>query len=77
VVFIISQGSTIHGDSTLGLRGDGKMIGFIKGGTFNAAHGVPADDEVGVDPIPPDDLLAYHKTLYFDPELYFRLIFHF
>jgi hypothetical protein len=115
VVYIISQGSTIHGDSTLGLRGDGKMIGFIKGGTFNAAitfrkrpsmfvkldgalvgdnllgsftatssdggfyrgrftaaHGVHANDEVGVDPIPPDDPLAYHQTLYFDPELYWH-----
>jgi hypothetical protein len=115
VVYIVSQGSTIHGDSTLGLRGDGKMIGFIKGGTFSAAitfrkkpamfvkldgcqvcdnlsgsftatssnggfyrgrftarRGGPADDEVDIDPIASDDPLAYHKTLYFDPELYWH-----
>ncbi len=116
VVYIVKVGSTLHGDSTLGLRGDGKLIGITEGsiinvtitfrkkpsmfvkldgcqaddnlsgsftatssdggfyrGRFAAARGgESADDEVGVDPIAPEDPLAYQQTLFFDPDLYWH-----
>ncbi len=36
VVYIVKVGSTLHGDSTLGLRGDGKLIGITEGCILNA-----------------------------------------
>lgn len=36
MVNIVKEGSTIHGDSILGSRGDGKLIGVTKGSAFSA-----------------------------------------
>lgn len=116
-IFLSLVGSTLHGDSTLGLRGDGKIIGCTQGKTFNAAitfRKKPAmfikldgsqigdklqgsftasssygefyrgrftasrweesehDSAVVIDPIPPEDPLAFKQTIYFDPELYWH-----
>jgi len=113
VVYIYNEGSTIHGDSTLGLRGDGKLIGIAKGNAFNATitfrkrptmfiklNGCQVGDklqggytatssdgrfyrgrftasqweeyadyeEIDVDPIAPNDPLAYKPTIFFDPD---------
>lgn len=115
VIYITKAGSTFHGDSIQGARGDGKLIGLTKGralnatitfrkkpamfikldgcrvgdtiqgsftatasdggfyrGRFIARRSDSSDDMVGVDPVAPEDPLAYHKTLYFDPDLYWH-----
>lgn len=117
MVSIIKAGSTLHGDSTLGPRCDGKLIGIMKGYAFNATitfRKKPAmfvkldgcqvgdklqgsytasssdgifyrggftaarweesahDEEVGFDPIAPNDPLAYQPTIFFDPDLYWH-----
>lgn len=115
VIYIARTGSTLHGDSVQGARGDGKLIGLIKGsilnatitfrkkpamfikldgcrigdniqgsftatesdggfyrGKFTARRSDSSDDVVGVDPVAPEDPLAYQKTLYFDPDLYWH-----
>ncbi|MFB3765443.1 MAG: hypothetical protein ACE14P_09370 [Methanotrichaceae archaeon] len=117
MINIAKAGSTLYGDSTLGQRGDGKLIGIVKGSAFSATitfrkdplmfvkldgshiddklHGSftatssdggfyrgkftaarweesEYDEEVGFDPIPPDDPLAYKPTIFFDPDLYWH-----
>lgn len=116
MINIAKAGSTLYGDSTLGQRGDGKLIGLAKGSAFNATitfrkkpamfvkldgcqvgdklqgrytatssdgifyrgkftaarWGESANEEVVIDPIAPDDPLAYQTTIFFDPDLYWH-----